>query len=571
MSPKVPAKRSAAKWLQSNKIAGTALIASRRMTPTSSPTPSQFAQLGFGVGLRASHYRDFLELRPKVDWLEVHTENYFEAGAWDAHVLEQLRQDYSISLHGVGLGIGSAAGFSEEHLQRVVDTVRRVDPALVSEHLCWGAVPGRHLNDLLPMPLTCEALQLVGDRVDRIQQALGRRLLLENVSTYVRFRDDAMSEAEFLATLARRTGCGILLDINNLYVNQHNHGEDALAAMAAVPPDCVGEFHLAGHLVNDDLLIDHHGAPVSTAVWALYEQALQRFGTVSTLIEWDTDIPALTVLLDEAQRARAIAERVQRDRPALTLASHQQSVATALFDRTHEADAIPLFKGDTQRIGQRLALYRGNLSATWGKTLSAAFPVIRQLVGEEFFDALARAYGRTGPPANGDLNTYGAMFPDFLKDFEHVAAYPYFADVARCEWAMHRAYFAPPVPAMTAAQLGTLTPAQFDRLRCRLHPACQLIDSHWAVVDLWLAHQPGTTMAMPATLAIDSYGITCRPQWRTILLPLCIAGHAALRVLHQGGTFGAALDAALRIDPDFDLAPQLQGWLDHALLVGVDH
>ena len=274
--------------------------------------PADFSELGVGIGLRAPHFRTFLNERPKVDWLEVHTENFFDPGTWDAHVLDALRQDYPISLHGVGLGIGSAEGFSEQHVQRVCEAVRRIEPVLISEHLCWGATADRHFNDLLPLPLTTEALDLVAERVDRIQQLLGRRLLLENVSTYLRFRCDVMSEAEFLAALVEQTGCGVLLDINNLYVNQHNHGEDALAAMDALPIGCIGEMHLAGHMLSDGLLIDHHGERVVPAVWSLYEQALSRFGPVSTLIEWDTNVPELSVLLDEARLARERIHNINR-------------------------------------------------------------------------------------------------------------------------------------------------------------------------------------------------------------------------------------------------------------------
>lgn len=268
---------------------------------------------GVGIGLRTPHYRDFLERRPPAGWLEVHTENYLDPGSWDAHVLTGLRRDYPVSLHGVGLGIGSARGFSERHLQRVADVVERIEPVLVSEHLCWGAVDDRHLNDLLPMPLSVDALQLVCERVERIQEKLGRSILLENVSTYLRYADDVMSEAEFLANVAARTGCGILLDINNLYVNQCNHGEDALAALQAIPADAVREMHLAGHLVTPAAVVDHHGSRVSAEVWALYEAALQRFGAAPTLIEWDTDIPVLDVLLDEAATAARIAGRVMQE------------------------------------------------------------------------------------------------------------------------------------------------------------------------------------------------------------------------------------------------------------------
>ena len=265
---------------------------------------------GFGLGLRACHYRDFLEHRPSVDWIEVHTENYFGAGGWDLHVLQTLRADYPLSLHGVGLGLGSASDeHFAAHLEKIHRVARRFEPARISEHLCWAAVPGRHLNDLLPMPLTTEALRLVCARVGQAQDLLGP-ILLENVSTHLRFAADTLGEAEFLDEVARRTGCGLLLDVNNLYVNERNHGEDARAAMAAIDPAVVGEIHLAGHLVTEDVVVDHHGARVSDAVWALYRDCVARLGAaVPTLIEWDTDIPALSVLLSEVETARHIARQ----------------------------------------------------------------------------------------------------------------------------------------------------------------------------------------------------------------------------------------------------------------------
>lgn len=264
--------------------------------------------LGFGVGLRATHYRDFLDHRPAVDWIEVHSENYFGAGGRDLHVLEDLRADYPLSLHGVGLGLGSSTNeFFHAHLERLATLVNRFQPALVSEHLCWAAVPGRHLNDLLPLPLTSAVFDRLCQRVDAMQATLGRQVLIENVSTHLRFRADEMGETDFLARLARRTGCGVLLDVNNLYVNQCNHGEDALTAMDALAGLTPGEIHLAGHLVTPESVIDHHGDRVAPVVWDLYREALARFGPVSTLIEWDTDIPALEVLVDEAARARQVA------------------------------------------------------------------------------------------------------------------------------------------------------------------------------------------------------------------------------------------------------------------------
>jgi len=277
-----------------------------------------FSALGFGVGLRAPHYRAFLETRPRIDWLEVHTENYFGSGGWDRHVLETLRRDYPISLHGVGLGIGSATdAFFSTHLERIAELAERIEPALISEHLCWGAIDGRHFNDLLPLPMTDAALDLVSERVERMQTRLGRPVLIENVSSHLRFAADTWTETTLLAELVRRTGCGVLLDVNNLYVNQCNHGEDALSALEDIMPGTVGEIHLAGHLVTEDAVIDHHGDRVTPAVWTLFEAAVRRFGPVSTLIEWDTDIPPLATLLDEARLARDVAMRPQDRQEAL--------------------------------------------------------------------------------------------------------------------------------------------------------------------------------------------------------------------------------------------------------------
>jgi uncharacterized protein (UPF0276 family) len=271
--------------------------------------------LGVGVGLRARHYDEFLERRPPLGWLEVHSENYFGAGGYDLHVLRELRAHYPVSVHGVGLALGSAESDCGAHLAKLKRLVETIEPALVSEHLCWARANGRHFNDLLPIPYTEESLALMLERVARLQEALGRRILVENVSSYLEYRASTIPEGEFIAELARRSGCGVLLDVNNLYVNQLNHGRDALGAMRAIPSAAVGEIHLAGHFVAEHCVIDTHGDRVAPAVWSLYEAALERFGPAPTLIEWDTDIPPLDVLLDEAGLARARLEAVQARHP----------------------------------------------------------------------------------------------------------------------------------------------------------------------------------------------------------------------------------------------------------------
>jgi uncharacterized protein (UPF0276 family) len=550
------------------------------MTNFPSPAGSNPLGIGVGIGLRAPHYRTFIEQRPKVDWLEIHSENYFDGGGWDAHVLEQLRQDYPISMHGVGLGLGSARGFSEQHLKRVHELAQRIEPTLISEHLCWGAVEHRHLNDLLPLPLTRQALDLVCQRVDHVQTLLGRQILLENVSTYLRFHDDAMGETEFLAAVAARTGCGILLDINNLYVNQCNHHEDAVAALNAIAPHMVVEMHLAGHLVTADAVIDNHGDRVAQEVWDLYALAVQRFGAVSTLIEWDTDIPALPILLEEAERARAIVMQVMHEahesdeshvtphitdvmhaKTALPLHEMQSTFSHALFDARKESQALPLFMGNAQLTEQRFALYRGNLVGTWNKTLAAAYPVLQELVGEEFFSGLTRAYGKAYPSDSGDLNHFGAHFARFLEEFEHVSDYPYFPDMARLEWQLHRAHYASGGHQVGAADFAKLSPEQMDHVRLTINPACSLIRSDWAVVELWQAHQPGMENTFPAELTRPNDGLIVRPHWKVDLVSLPAAAFTLLNTLAQGGFLGQALDDALEVDAEFDFGAQLQAWL----------
>ncbi|HZP86975.1 MAG TPA: DUF692 domain-containing protein [Burkholderiales bacterium] len=285
-------------------------------TPIANELGAATHDLGVGIGLRAPHYAALLTQGCRIEWLEAHAENYFGEGGYDLHVLSALRERHPISLHGVGLGLGSTRGYSHEHVAKLAALVDRIEPALVSEHLCWGAHDGAVFNELLPLPLTREALRLVGQRVDHLQNVLKRAVLIENITSYVRFRDEDFDEPAFLNALAAQTGCGILLDLNNLYVNQCNHGTEATAVIDAIDAQHVREIHLAGHCRLDDLVIDDHGARVDVAVWTLYARALRRFGRVPTLIEWDNRLPELDVLTSEAERARFYFERTD-DRAAV--------------------------------------------------------------------------------------------------------------------------------------------------------------------------------------------------------------------------------------------------------------
>jgi uncharacterized protein (UPF0276 family) len=263
-----------------------------------------------GIGLRFQHHEAVLASRPDVAWLEVHTENYMGGGP-SINTLETIRRDYPISLHGVGLSLGSADGLDLAHLRLIREVVRRIEPGLVSEHLSWSSAGGTYLADLLPLPLTDEALEVFCRHVDQTQDFLQRQILVENPSSYLRYTHSTMAEWEFIATVARRTGCGILCDVNNIFVSACNHGWDASTYLAALPAGAIGEIHLAGHALKQleggrILRIDDHGSRVAAEVWSLYAHALRSFGPVPTLVEWDTNVPALEVLLSEAAQAEAL-------------------------------------------------------------------------------------------------------------------------------------------------------------------------------------------------------------------------------------------------------------------------
>lgn len=276
----------------------------------------QRAHLGHGIGLRSKHYARFLSERPDVAWIEAISENFIGVGGRPAAVLEKVRRDFPVVLHGVSLSIGSVDPLDEAYLAGLRELAGRIQPAYVSDHLCWGTHRGRYLHDLLPLPYTEEALAHVVQRVRQVQDALGRQILLENVSSYVGFRASTMPEWEFVAEVAGRADCGVLLDVNNVYVSARNHGFDPREYLSKIPVDRVGQFHLAGHSDRGAYLFDTHDAPVADGVWDLYAFAVRRFGRVPTLIEWDEHVPELERLLEESRAAAAAEARALDAREA---------------------------------------------------------------------------------------------------------------------------------------------------------------------------------------------------------------------------------------------------------------
>jgi uncharacterized protein (UPF0276 family) len=261
--------------------------------------------LGHGVGLRPTHYPAILDDGGRADWFEVISENYMLRGGRPLHVLERIRAERPIVAHGVSLSLGTTDPLNESYLDELRALVARFEPAWVSDHLCWGSYGRHYAHDLLPLPYTEEALAHVAGRVEQVQEKLGRQILVENVSSYVAFAHSTMSEWEFLAAVAERADCGILLDVNNIYVSAVNHGFDAYQYLDAIPRGRVGQIHLAGHTDHGTHLLDTHDHPVRAEVWDLYRAAVARFGRVSTLVEWDEHIPPFEDVLAEAERARA--------------------------------------------------------------------------------------------------------------------------------------------------------------------------------------------------------------------------------------------------------------------------
>jgi uncharacterized protein (UPF0276 family) len=268
-------------------------------------------ELGFGLGLRAPHYEDILARNPRVDWFELLSENYFVDGGKPLHYLDRICERYPVVLHGVSLSIGSTDPLDHDYLRALKALARRVQPRWISDHLCWTGVDGTNLHDLMPLPLTEEAIRHVAARVREVQDFLGCRILLENVSTYLDYRASTMPEWEFVRAIAEQADSLILLDVNNIHVSAHNHGFDPLRYLDGIPGDRVWQFHVAGHSRQGALLIDTHDHAVPDPVWQLYAEAVRRFGAVSTMIERDADIPPLHELVAELDRARAIVQGVR--------------------------------------------------------------------------------------------------------------------------------------------------------------------------------------------------------------------------------------------------------------------
>ena len=524
---------------------------------------------GFGLGLRTQHYADFLARKQPLDWLEIITDNYLIDGGKPLAVLDAIRRDYPVAMHGVAMSIGASQGVDVPYLQRVKVLADRIEPLWVSDHLCWTGPGPEQLHDLYPLPYTDESARHVIAQIRHAQDVLGRRLVLENVSSYVRYRQDSASEWQFLAHIAEEADCLLLVDVNNIYVSSVNHGFDSLTYLQALPAHRVQQIHLAGHSDNGDHIIDTHDHPVALPVWDLYAQACRRFGAVAAMIERDDHIPPLADLLDELATARRIAaETLASPEPAtaavMPLAPAVDPLPLAAVQR-HFADqvlagALPQATPDDPVTG-RLPIYHHAYRARLAEVLADTYAKTFLYMGSDSFDVHARAFAVAHPPQTRSLNRYGEGLVEALR--VQYPDNPELHELAQLDWDLRTRFDSADVTTLeTAAAQASDTWTTRPGV---LHPSALLRTITTNVVGVWNAIHTdddvpeAVAMSAPATLLVWRKGH--QPHFRT----LDTAESAWVQAMHAGASVHDACAALLgsglwKGDPTV-----LGGWLAQLL------
>ncbi len=493
------------------------------------------ASLGHGIGLRHQHYRELLERAelgpaPGLEWLEAISENFFEPGGNPRRVLRRMREYFPIALHGVSLALGSVDPLDPGYLTTLDALARELEPALISDHLCWGRIHGFYAHDLLPLPYTEEALRHVSERVLAVQERLGRPIAIENVSSYLQFAHAAMPEWEFLRALVERTGCKLLLDVNNVFVSAHNHGFDARTFLAALPSASIAQIHLAGHSVQGALYLDTHDAPIRPEVWDLYRHALELHGPVATCVEWDDRLPplarvvaesasaaeiasALVAMSDQASAARARTDPVRwLDAEGSTCAPSLRSVEESFWARIQTAspgahppslslDALVVSDGRAS-AAERLELYAQMYSRRLYDSLAQDFPKLAALLGQSCFRELARAYVDACPSHQPSLRHLGGELPAFLRGHALARARPWLAELAALEWARNDLFDRADESTLSLDELRERARHGFQGLYIRLIEAHALIAVEHAIDVTWREPELHAPARSPRTLLV---------------------------------------------------------------------
>lgn len=536
-----------------------------------------------------------------MDWFEATSENYMTTGGRPLWVLEQVRRRAPVALHGVSMSIGSVDPLDRGYLERLKVLADRIEPSFVSDHLCWAAVERRNLHDLLPLPFTEEALDHITARVDEVQAFLGRRILLENVSSYITYSHSTLTEWDFLSEVSRRSGCGVLLDINNIYVNAVNHGFDPMEFVRGIPAAAVGYCHLAGHTNMGKWLFDTHSKPVIDPVWGLYRAALDLYGKKSTLIEWDEDIPDWDRLSEEAAKARKIHDAAPaRSRAAAgeavissggavpgaaKLAEVQTWMRRRIYPDLAEAGVedggtaekpagptpgtrIELNPQGGEPGEARLEVYAGGYPARIAESLKESYEAVRHILGEGVFLKVAYAYADTRPSESYDLGLAGRRFPDFLKGARVTEKLPFLPDLARLEWKVAESFHAYDAPPMDTALLAGFSPEDWENLVFDFRPSAALFGSAWPVVDLWRARRTPIAEFDVDVANRPQNALIVRSGFKVVCEALEFEEFEALQGLAAGRTLGAVCDElAARLEGDADLP--LDVWFSRWAALGL--
>lgn len=411
-----------------------------------------------GLGIRSELFDSVESMdrsaERKIDFFEAHSENYFGESIARAKLLK-LRQDYPISLHGVGLSLGRADELNQSHLAELKQLVEQIEPVLVSEHLAWSAYSHRHLPDLLPLPLTSQALNIICQHIDQMQTVLGRQILIENPSNYLLFDQLQIPEPEFLNALAKRTGCGLLMDVNNIHVSASNIGRDGSDYINAISSDAIEQYHLAGYTeverdyqgTSESILIDTHNHTVYDPVWDLFDHALSVHGARPTLFEWDSDFPKFDVLVGECQKATMFLQKYPVKSAGSANVGRQNSIeATNLalsqddfLDRVLSLDKT--LDTASPEHQHRIWIYQNNVFGAVQDYLAEVYPATRGVVGADFFKQMAQVFIQDSPPSTGNIHFYGEGMSTLSASFEGLEGLPYLSDLMRYEWALHTSYF----------------------------------------------------------------------------------------------------------------------------------
>lgn len=537
-----------------------------------------FQNLGYGVGLRPPHYSYIFENKPKIDWFEIISENYMDTDGPPRRKLERIRADYPVVMHGVSLSIGTVDPLNSEYLQKLKNLAQWLQPAWVSDHLCWTGVAHKNTHDLLPVPYTEAALTHIVDRIKRVQDALGRRLVLENPSTYLEFSSSSMSEWEFIARMAEDADCGLLLDANNVYVSCFNHRWDPKTYIDALPLERVAQIHLAGHENKGTHIIDTHDAPVIDEVWNLYAYIMQKAGrAISTMVEWDDNIPDFPVVMEEVGKARIWGQKSLADVQMPNLTPHRQNTApmhdcgyeetlrtfqTAIL--TADADDVeswvPSKSGFAakEQLGVYINAYRYRLF----DIVFEDYPALRAYMGHEDFCDLLDAYIEETPSEHFNVARYIEKFPAFVKSHADDFAY----EMAVLETEVARIFDAPETAALTPDHLQGLSAE--DLMQSKLHgrKALALLSFAWPVNDYLdkVLNEEEAEKGKKGAFFIAVF----RHQDQVWRLALQEKEFLLLSSLVAGMNVGSAMEAVLQNTPSDAANVQnwFSRWMTHGLL-----